>query len=71
MAAMPGLKLTSKGNPGVEKMEEKSSVKFRLTVPDLSTPERIQDGRHAMAKAHISKGSSGVERMEEKSSVKF
>ena len=52
-------------------MEEKSYVEFRLTVPDLSTPERIQDGRHARVKTHISKGSSGVEKMKEKSSVEF
>ena len=53
MAARPGLKLTSKDSPGVEKMEEKGSVEFRLTVPDLSIPERIQDGRHARAKTHL------------------
>ena len=49
MAAMPGLKLTSKGSPELQEIEEKSSVEFRLTVPDLSTPEQIQDGRHARA----------------------
>ena len=35
-------------------MKEKSSVEFRLTVPDLSIPERIQDGRHVRAKTAIS-----------------
>ena len=52
-------------------MEEKRSFEFRQTVPDLSTPERIQDGRLTRAKTHISKGSLGIEKLEEKSSVKF
>ena len=57
--------MISQESPAVEKMEEKSSVEFRLTVPDLSTSERIQDGRHARAKTHISKGCPGVGRMED------
>ena len=35
-------------------MKEKSPVEFRLTVPDLSIPERMQDGRHVRAKTAIS-----------------
>ena len=58
-------------SPWVEKTEEKSPVEFRVTVPDLSSPERIQDGRHARAETNISKGSPWVEKMEEKSPVEF
>ena len=46
--------MISEESPAVEKMEGKSSVEFQLTVPDLSTSERIQDGRHTRAKTHIS-----------------
>ena len=58
-------------SPWVEKTEEKSPVEFRVTVPDLSPPERIQDGRHARAETNISNGSPWVEKMEEKSPVEF
>ena len=61
----------TQNSPWVEKTEEKSPVEFRVTVPDLSSPERIQDGRHARAETNNSKGSPWVEKMEEKSPVEF
>ena len=45
--------MISQESPAVEKMEEKSSVEFRLTVPDLSTPDRIQDGRQKKYKTRF------------------
>ena len=45
--------MISEESPAVEKMEGKSSVEFQLTVPDLSTPDRIQDGRQKKYKTRF------------------